>query len=71
MLVWIVDGYTEVRRDTAGRRALADRFGAENTYLLGLAIFVAAWLLCGAAATARAGRGILHAEFAEPTHAHL
>jgi DHA2 family methylenomycin A resistance protein-like MFS transporter len=50
MLVWIVDGYTltfAAMLMVGG--ALADRHGAKNIYLLGLAIFVGASLLCGAA----------------------
>ena len=50
MLVWIVDGYTlTFAAMLLVGGALADRFGAKNIYLLGLAIFVAASLLCGAA----------------------
>jgi DHA2 family methylenomycin A resistance protein-like MFS transporter len=50
MLVWIVDGYTlTFAAMLLVGGALADRYGAKNIYLLGLAIFVVASLLCGAA----------------------
>lgn len=50
MLVWIVDGYTlTFAAMLLVGGALADRFGAKNIYLLGLGVFVAASLLCGAA----------------------
>lgn len=50
MLVWIVDGYTlSFAAMLLVGGALADRFGAKNIYILGLVLFVAASLLCGAA----------------------
>ena len=50
MLVWIVDGYTlTFAAMLLVGGALADRYGAKNMYLLGLLVFVAASLLCGAA----------------------
>lgn len=50
MLVWIVDGYTlSFAAMLLVGGALADRYGAKNIYLLGLVLFVAASLLCGAA----------------------
>lgn len=50
MLVWIVDGYTlSFAAMLLVGGALADRFGAKNIYILGLALFVLASLLCGAA----------------------
>jgi DHA2 family methylenomycin A resistance protein-like MFS transporter len=50
MLVWIVDGYTlTFAAMLLVGGALADRYGAKNIYLLGLAIFIVASLLCGAA----------------------
>ena len=52
MLVWIVDGYTlTFAAMLLVGGALADRYGAKNIYLLGLLLFVAASLLCGAAPT--------------------
>lgn len=52
MLVWIIDGYTlTFAAMLLVGGALADRYGAKNIYLLGLLLFVAASLLCGAAPT--------------------
>lgn len=49
-LVWVVDGYTlTFAAMLLVGGGLADRFGAKNTYLTGLATFVLASLLCGAA----------------------
>lgn len=49
-LVWIIDGYTlTFAAALLVGGALADRYGARNIYLLGLAVFVLASLLCGAA----------------------
>lgn len=50
MLVWIIDGYTlTFAAALLVGGALADRYGARRIYLLGLAVFVLASLLCGAA----------------------
>lgn len=49
-LVWVVDGYTlTFAAMLLVGGGLADRFGAKNVYQTGLAIFVLASLLCGAA----------------------
>ncbi|OZI63484.1 MFS transporter [Bordetella genomosp. 11] len=50
-LVWVVDGYTlTFAAMLLVGGGLADRFGAKNVYQTGLAVFVLASLLCGAAA---------------------
>jgi DHA2 family methylenomycin A resistance protein-like MFS transporter len=52
-LVWVVDGYTlAFAALLLVGGALANRYGARNAYLAGLALFVAASALCGAAPTA-------------------
>ncbi|OZI19685.1 MFS transporter [Bordetella genomosp. 9] len=49
-LVWVVDGYTlTFAAMLLVGGGLADRYGAKNVYQTGLAIFVLASLLCGAA----------------------
>ncbi|AOB32145.1 MFS transporter [Bordetella sp. H567] len=49
-LVWVVDGYTlTFAAMLLVGGGLADRFGAKNVYQTGLAVFVLASLLCGAA----------------------
>jgi DHA2 family methylenomycin A resistance protein-like MFS transporter len=49
-LVWVIDGYTlTFAAMLLVGGGLADRFGAKNVYQTGLAVFVLASLMCGAA----------------------
>ncbi|HEX7689241.1 MAG TPA: MFS transporter, partial [Burkholderiaceae bacterium] len=54
-LVWVVDGYTlSFAALLLAGGALANRFGARAVYVVGLALFVVASILCGAAPGAAA-----------------